>query len=126
VIGSGPSTPVPRDHEIPVLRLASPDRSRWDDRKLGQVRPHLEAAEREGRFGVAAVVVAEEFQRVWSAGPDRRNRESRSCRSSRREPLAQRVAPRGRLVLKRLPSPVPYAVTARLEYAEGWRTAGKA
>ena len=56
-----------RDREIPVLRLGAPDRSRWDDRKLDHVRPHLEAAEREGRFGVVAVVVAEEFQRVWSA-----------------------------------------------------------
>jgi hypothetical protein len=52
---------------IPVLRLAGPDRSRWDDRKLDHVRPHLEAAEREGRFGVVALVVTEEFQRVWSA-----------------------------------------------------------
>ena len=50
-----------------MLRLGAPDRSRWDDRKLDHVRPHLEAAEREGRFGVVAVVVAEEFQRVWSA-----------------------------------------------------------
>ena len=56
-----------RDRGIPVLQLASPDRSRWDDRKLDHVRPHLEAAEREGRFGVVAVVVAEEFQRVWIA-----------------------------------------------------------
>ena len=56
-----------RDREIPMLRLGAPDRSRWDDRKLDHVRPHLEAAEREGRFGVVAVVVAEEFQRVWSA-----------------------------------------------------------
>jgi hypothetical protein len=56
-----------RDREIPVLRLASPDRSRWDDRKLDHVRPYLDAAEREGRYGVVALVVAEEFQRVWSA-----------------------------------------------------------
>ena len=56
-----------RDHDIPMLRLGTPDRSRWDDRKLDHVRPHMEAAEREGRFGVVAVVVAEEFQRVWSA-----------------------------------------------------------
>ncbi len=56
-----------RDHDIPMLKLASPDRSRWDDRKLDHVRPHLEQAEREGRFGVVAIVVAEEFQRVWSA-----------------------------------------------------------
>jgi hypothetical protein len=56
-----------RDHDIPMLKLASPDRSRWDDRKLDHVRPHMDAAEREGRFGVVAIVVAEEFQRVWSA-----------------------------------------------------------
>jgi hypothetical protein len=31
------------------------------------VRPHLQRAEREGRYGVVALVVAEEFQRVWSA-----------------------------------------------------------
>jgi hypothetical protein len=52
---------------IPVLRLAAPDRSRWDDRKVDHVRPHLERAEREGRFGVVALVVGEEFQHVWSA-----------------------------------------------------------
>jgi hypothetical protein len=56
-----------RDSGIPVLRLAAPDRGRWDDRKLDHVRPYLEAAEREGRFGVVALVVTEEFQRVWSA-----------------------------------------------------------
>ncbi|MGZ4181581.1 MAG: hypothetical protein ACXVUL_12990 [Solirubrobacteraceae bacterium] len=56
-----------RARGIPVLRLAAPDRRRWDDRKLDHVRPHLERAEREGRFGVVALVVAEEFQRVWSA-----------------------------------------------------------
>jgi hypothetical protein len=56
-----------RARGIPVLRLASPNRSRWDDRKLDHVRPHLERAEREGRFGVVALVVTEEFQRVWSA-----------------------------------------------------------
>jgi hypothetical protein len=51
-------------HGIPVFRLKAPDRSRWDDRKLDHVRPCLERAEREGRFGVVALVVAEEFQRV--------------------------------------------------------------
>jgi hypothetical protein len=56
-----------RDREIPMLQLGAPDRSRWDDRKLDHVRPHLDAAEREGRYGVVAIVVAEEFQRVWSA-----------------------------------------------------------
>jgi hypothetical protein len=56
-----------RDRDIPMLQLGAPDRSRWDDRKLDHVRPHLDAAERESRFGVVAIVVAEEFQRVWSA-----------------------------------------------------------
>jgi hypothetical protein len=56
-----------RAHGIPVLRLGAPDRRRWDDRKLDRVRPYLEQAEREDRFGVVAVVVTEEFQRVWSA-----------------------------------------------------------
>ena len=56
-----------REHGIPMLKLGSPDRSRWDDRKLDHVRPHIEQADREGRFGVVAIVVAEEFQRVWSA-----------------------------------------------------------
>jgi hypothetical protein len=53
--------------EIPVLRLKTPDRSRWDDRKLDHVRPHLQRAERERRFGVVALVLGEEFQWVWSA-----------------------------------------------------------
>ncbi len=56
-----------RERKIPVVRLAAPDRSRWDDRKLDHVRPHLQRAEREGRYGVIALVVCEEFQRVWSA-----------------------------------------------------------
>jgi hypothetical protein len=55
------------ERAIPVLRLAAPDRSRWDDRKVDHVRPHLVQAEREGRFGVVALVVGEEFQHVWSA-----------------------------------------------------------
>jgi hypothetical protein len=40
-----------RARGIPVVRLGAPDRRRWDDRKLDHVRPHLERAEREGRFG---------------------------------------------------------------------------
>ena len=66
--------PVPRGvrrfvaaRGIPVLRLAAPDRSRWDDRKIDHVQPYLEQAEREGRFGVLALVAAEEIQWVWSA-----------------------------------------------------------
>ena len=53
--------------KLPVLRLKIPDRSRWDDRRLDHIRPYLERAEREGRYGVVALVVAEEFQWVWSA-----------------------------------------------------------
>jgi hypothetical protein len=54
-------------HQIPVLRLKTPDRSRWDDRKLDHVRPYLQAAERERRFGVVAIVAGQEFQWVFSA-----------------------------------------------------------
>jgi hypothetical protein len=53
--------------EIPILALKKPDRSRWDDRKLDHVRPYLEAAEREGRRGVVAIVSAQEFQWVFTA-----------------------------------------------------------
>jgi hypothetical protein len=56
-----------RDNDIPVLHLKKPDRTRWDDRKLDHVRPYLEAAEADGRFGVVAIVVAQEFQWVFSA-----------------------------------------------------------
>jgi len=52
---------------IPVLHLAKPDRSRWDDRKLDHVRPHLDRAEAEGRHGVVAIVAAQEFQWVFGA-----------------------------------------------------------
>lgn len=52
---------------IPVLHLAKPDRTRWDDRKLDHVRPYLERAERAGRYGVAAIVATQEFQYVFSA-----------------------------------------------------------
>ncbi len=54
-------------HRIPVLHLKKPDRSRWDDRKLDHVRPYLERAERNRRWGVAAVVAAQEFQWVFTA-----------------------------------------------------------
>ena len=54
-------------NRIPILRLRTPDRSRWDDRKLDHVRPHLEQAERDGRFGVVAIVSGQEFARVFSA-----------------------------------------------------------
>ncbi len=52
---------------VPVLHLKKPDRSRWDDRKLDHVRPHLDRAAREQHFGVVAIVVAQEFQRVTGA-----------------------------------------------------------
>ncbi len=52
---------------VPILRLKKPDRTRWDDRKLDHVRPYLEQAERSGRFGVVAIVAAQEFQWVFSA-----------------------------------------------------------
>jgi hypothetical protein len=54
------------EREIPILPLRKPDRSRWDDRKLDHVRPYLEAAERDGRFGVVAIVACQEFQWVLS------------------------------------------------------------
>ena len=55
------------ENEIPILQLKKPDRTRFDDRKLDHVRPHLEQAERDGRFGVVAIVTAQEFQWVFSA-----------------------------------------------------------
>jgi hypothetical protein len=54
-------------HRVPILRLRKPDRSRWDDRKLDHVRPYLERAERAGRFGVVAIVAAQELQSVFGA-----------------------------------------------------------
>jgi hypothetical protein len=55
------------EYSVPILQLKKPDRSRWDDRKLDHVRPHLDRAEAEGRFGVVAIVSAQEFQWVFSA-----------------------------------------------------------
>jgi hypothetical protein len=57
---------------VPVLHLKKPDRSRWDDRKLDHVRPHLDRAAREQHFGVVAIVVAQEFQ--WVTGARNRSR----------------------------------------------------
>jgi hypothetical protein len=54
-------------HGVSILRLNKPDRSRWDDRKLDHVRPHLDRAEAAGRCGVVAIVAAQEFQWVFSA-----------------------------------------------------------
>jgi len=56
-----------KTHGVPVLHLAKPDRSRWDDRKLDHVRPYLDRAEAAGRHGVVAIVAAQEFQWVFSA-----------------------------------------------------------
>jgi hypothetical protein len=56
-----------KHHAVPILHLKKPDRSRWDDRKLDHVRPHLDKAERAGRFGVVAIVATQEFQYVFSA-----------------------------------------------------------
>jgi hypothetical protein len=53
-------------HHIPVLQLAKPDRTRWDDRKLDHVRPYLDQAEGRRRFGVVAIVATQEFQWVWT------------------------------------------------------------
>ena len=39
-------------NDIPLLHLKKPDRTRWDDRKLDHVRPHLDRAVERGRFGV--------------------------------------------------------------------------
>jgi hypothetical protein len=55
------------DRDIPILWLNKPDRSRWDDRKLDHARPYLQAAEDKGRYGVVAIVAAQEFQWVFSA-----------------------------------------------------------
>lgn len=45
---------------IPFIRFAK------GDRKLGVMRPHLDRLDREGRCGVAAIGVAQEFQRVFT------------------------------------------------------------
>ncbi len=55
------------EHDIPILALKKPDRTRWDDRKLDHVRTYLDRAEAEGRFGVVAIVSAQEFAWVFSA-----------------------------------------------------------
>jgi len=35
---------------IPVLRLKTPDRSRWDDRKVDHVQPYVDDAVAQGRL----------------------------------------------------------------------------
>jgi hypothetical protein len=52
---------------IPVLRLKTPDRSRWDDRKVDHVRPYVDDAVALGRFGVVAIVSVQEYQWVFGA-----------------------------------------------------------
>jgi hypothetical protein len=49
------------EHHVPILALKKPDRTRWDDRKLDHVRPYIDQAADEGRFGVVAIVQAQEF-----------------------------------------------------------------
>jgi hypothetical protein len=58
---------------VPVLGLKKPDRTRWDDRKLDHVRPYLAAAEEDCRYGIVAIVAAQEFQWVFSARDSRGN-----------------------------------------------------
>lgn len=48
------------EHDIPLIRFGK------GDRKLDVIRPLLQAAEREGRPGVVAVGVAQEFQNVFT------------------------------------------------------------
>jgi hypothetical protein len=56
-----------KEKDIPLLHLAKPDRTRWDDRKLDHVRPLLDKAEGESRYRVVAIVQSQEFQFVFSA-----------------------------------------------------------
>jgi hypothetical protein len=60
------------EHDIPILALKRPDRSRWDDRKLDHVRPYLDRAEAEVRTGVVAIVQTQEYQWVFTG-------KNRSC-----------------------------------------------
>ena len=55
------------EHHIPILALKKPDRTRWDDRKLDHVRPYLDRGQADGRYGVVAIIQAQEFQWVFSA-----------------------------------------------------------
>jgi hypothetical protein len=47
---------------IPVLHLNTPDRSRWDDRKVDHVRDYIDHASQPG---VVAIVVPQEVQKVF-------------------------------------------------------------
>jgi hypothetical protein len=51
---------------IPVLHLNTPDRSRWDDRKVDHVRTYLDQATEPG---VVVIVVAQEVQKVCMGYP---------------------------------------------------------
>ena len=48
-------------NDIPWVRFAK------DDRKADVMRPYLDRQSATGRSGVAAIGVAQEFQRVWTA-----------------------------------------------------------
>jgi hypothetical protein len=50
------------DNNIPMLHLNTPDRTRWDDRKLDHVREYLDQATQPG---VVVIVVAQEVQKVF-------------------------------------------------------------
>src|SRR5215467_10773843 len=47
---------------IPVLHLNTPDRLRWDDRKVDHVRKYVDAATEPG---VVVIVTAQEIQKVF-------------------------------------------------------------
>jgi hypothetical protein len=47
---------------IPLLHLNTPDRSRWDDRKVDRVRDYVSKATQPG---VVAIVIAQEVQKVF-------------------------------------------------------------
>jgi hypothetical protein len=54
----------------PVLHLNTPDRSRWDDRKVDRVREYIDKATAPG---VIVIVVAQEVQKVFRATGDHRS-----------------------------------------------------
>jgi hypothetical protein len=49
-------------NNIPMLHLNTPDRTRWDDRKLDHVREYIDKATEPG---VVVIVVAQEVQKVF-------------------------------------------------------------
>lgn len=50
---------------VPIMQFKRPDRTVWNDRKIDHVMPLLDDAERQGRFGVVAIVSAQEIQKVF-------------------------------------------------------------